>query len=63
MKEISESIPKVQLGGAAGDLAIYQERGEPLSNALASALQLSRAPSWHAQRDSLCEFTIWLAII
>jgi 3-carboxy-cis,cis-muconate cycloisomerase len=63
MQEISGSILKVQLGGAAGDLAVYQDKGELLLNALASALQLSRAPSWHAQRDSLCEFTNWLAMI
>src|SRR5918993_297256 len=52
-----------QLGGAVGDRAAYHEKGEALTNALASALQLSGGASWHAQRDSVCELTNWLAII
>jgi 3-carboxy-cis,cis-muconate cycloisomerase len=60
---ISKSTLKIQLGGAAGDRAVYHEKGEALSNGLASALQLSGGASWHAQRDGLCELTNWLAII
>jgi 3-carboxy-cis,cis-muconate cycloisomerase len=59
---ISENILKIQLGGAAGDLSAYHDKGEALRSAMASALQLSGASSWHTQRDSLCEFTNWLAM-
>ena len=60
---ISKGALKIQLGGAAGNRAAYHEKGETLSDALASALKLSGGSSWHAQRDSLCELTNWLAII
>ena len=54
---------KVQLGGAVGDLAFFKSDGKALADDLASRLGLASAPSWHSQRDSLAEFTNWLAML
>ncbi|HEX6224687.1 MAG TPA: lyase family protein [Chryseolinea sp.] len=62
IKGMEADVLKVQLGGAAGDLAAFGKKGEHLSEAIAKALRLSRASSWHTQRDGLCEFTNWLAL-
>ena len=62
LKEISARLLKVQLGGAVGDLAVFKSNGKALTDALASQLGLSSSSSWHVQRDTLAEFTNWLAM-
>jgi 3-carboxy-cis,cis-muconate cycloisomerase len=62
MKELSPRVLKVQLGGAAGDLAIFKSNGKALTDELASRLGLSSASSWHSQRDTLTEFSNWMAM-
>ena len=62
LKQLLPRLLKVQLGGAVGDLAFFKSKGKALLDDLASRLDLASAPSWHAQRDSLAEFTNWLAM-
>jgi len=63
LDEILKRVLQVQLGGAAGDLAKYKDKGEALVKALAVELELSPTSSWHAQRDNFSEFTNWLAML
>jgi 3-carboxy-cis,cis-muconate cycloisomerase len=63
LDEILRRVLQVQLGGAAGDLSAYKDKGEALVKALAVELELSPASSWHAQRDNFSEFTNWLAML
>lgn len=55
---------RVQLGGAAGNLAAYGDRGLELMEALAGELSLNipDAP-WHTQRQALAEFAGWLSLV
>jgi 3-carboxy-cis,cis-muconate cycloisomerase len=62
LKEFLPRLLKVQLGGAVGDLAVFKSNGKALTDALASHLGLASASSWHVQRDTLAEFTNWLAM-
>lgn len=62
LEEFSERLLKLQLGGAVGDRAAYKHKGDEVVNMLAAELGLSSGASWHTQRDTLCEFTNWLAI-
>ena len=61
-KVIAPRLLKVQLGGAVGDLSFFKPNGKALVDELASQLALNSATSWHVQRDSLAEFTNWLAM-
>jgi 3-carboxy-cis,cis-muconate cycloisomerase len=61
--EIKKRLLIVQLGGAAGTLAVYPDKAEELIVSLAKELKLQPALSWHTQRDNLCEFTNWLAML
>lgn len=63
LQEIKKRLLTVQLGGAAGTLAVYADKAEQLVNALAKELELQPATQWHTQRDNLCEFTNWLAML
>ena len=63
LDEILKRVLQVQLGGAAGDLSAYKDKGQALVKALAMELGLSPASSWHAQRDNFSEFTNWLAML
>ena len=62
LKEFLPRLLKVQLGGAVGDLSFFKSNGKALVDELASRLSLAGSPSWHTQRDSLVEFTNWLAM-
>lgn len=63
LNESSERILQVQLGGAAGNLPAYPDKAGALIIAVADELKLSPSGSWHTQRDSLCEFGNWLAML
>jgi 3-carboxy-cis,cis-muconate cycloisomerase len=63
LNEIKKRIFIVQLGGAAGTLSDYDEKGKLLIDELAHELGLQPSPSWHTQRDNFCEFTNWLAML
>jgi 3-carboxy-cis,cis-muconate cycloisomerase len=63
LREIKKRVLIVQLGGAAGTLAVYPDKAEELIVSLAKELKLQAASSWHTQRDNLCEFTNWLAML
>ena len=54
----------VQLGGAAGTLASYGDRGLSVQKALATELGLSTPPiPWHSQRDNYAELGGWLSLV
>lgn len=61
-KEFAPRLLKLQLGGAVGDMSFFKESAKALVDDLASRLGLASAPAWHVQRDSIAEFTNWLAI-
>ena len=61
--EIKKSVLVVQLGGAAGTLSVYPDKAEQLISTVAKELKLRPVSSWHTQRDNLCEFTNWLAML
>ena len=63
LAEIKKRLLIVQLGGAAGTLSAYGDKGKQLANELAKELALQAADAWHTQRDNLCEFTNWLAML
>lgn len=64
LDEISARLLMVQLGGAAGTLAVLGNKGFAVMEALAEELHLGvPAMPWHAQRDSLVEFAGWLSLV
>jgi 3-carboxy-cis,cis-muconate cycloisomerase len=63
LPEIKKRLFIVQLGGAAGTRSVYADKGSQLVTALANELTLQPALPWHTQRDNLCEFTNWLAML
>lgn len=63
LAEIKKRLLVVQLGGAAGTLSFYPGKATALISTLADELKLLPASSWHTQRDNLCEFTNWLAML
>ena len=63
LEALAEPVFKVQLGGPVGDGSTFGSRYEDLIRELAMELGLSAAPAWHVQRDSICEFSGWLAIL
>jgi 3-carboxy-cis,cis-muconate cycloisomerase len=63
LMEITNRVLVVQLGGAAGTLSVYGDKAGALAEVLATELGLHSSPSWHSQRDNLCEFTNWLAML
>ncbi len=63
LTEIRKRLLVVQLGGAAGTLSSYPDKATAVVAALANELKLQAASSWHTQRDNLCEFTNWLAML
>ncbi len=63
LNEIKKRILIVQLGGAAGTLSLYGDKGDLLVDVLAKELGLQTSSQWHTQRDNLSEFTNWLAML
>ncbi len=63
LAEIKKRLLVVQLGGAAGTLSVYGNKGQQLVDELAKELSLQSITQWHAQRDNLSEFTNWLAML
>lgn len=53
----------VQLGGAAGTLEKFGDKGPEVRSTLAERLGLSDAPQWHSQRDRLAELASWLSLV
>lgn len=62
-KDVASRLSKVQLGGAVGDLSSFKSNGKGLVDEVAYQLGLASATSWQVQRDSLAEFTNWLAML
>lgn len=62
LRAVRPRILQLQLGGAAGTLSVYGDRGRELVIALASALELG-VPDlpWHAERDRVVELAGVLA--
>ncbi len=64
LDEVRGRLLVVQLGGAAGTLAPFADKGAVLSAAFAAQLQLGQsAMPWHSQRDTIAELGAWLATI
>lgn len=63
LAQLQPRVLVVQLGGAAGTLAPYGDKGPDLVAALADELDLG-APTapWHAGRDGLVELASWLSM-
>ncbi|MDX1938701.1 MAG: lyase family protein [Flavihumibacter sp.] len=52
----------LQLGGAAGDAAAFGNNATALVNEVATILNITAAPAWHAQRSSVASLGNWLAL-
>jgi 3-carboxy-cis,cis-muconate cycloisomerase len=63
LPEMKKRLLVVQLGGASGSLAALEEQGYGVMEALAGELKLHPSLPWHTQRDSISEFTHWLAML
>lgn len=63
LEEMRTRLLVVQFGGAAGTLSALGEKGIPTAKALADALQLRYAGTWHSQRDTFAEFAAWMAML
>lgn len=53
----------LQLGGAAGTLSAFKEKGPLIAEALARELKLRNAVTWHGARDGFARFGSELAIL
>lgn len=65
-ERLKQQLPRllvVQLGGAAGTLDLFGERGVAVRAALAGRLGLGEAPQWHSQRDAMAELAGWLSLV
>src|SRR5680860_89511 len=62
LAELKPRLLKIQLGGAVGSLIAMGSSANAVARDLADRLDLRYAPSWHTQRDSLMEFSGWLAM-
>ncbi|MDW6026275.1 3-carboxy-cis,cis-muconate cycloisomerase [Mesorhizobium sp. BAC0120] len=62
LKERSERLLAVQLGGAAGTLDKLGGKAAAVRAGLATRLGLADAPQWHSQRDGIAEFAGWLSL-
>jgi 3-carboxy-cis,cis-muconate cycloisomerase len=62
LAELRPRLLKIQLGGAVGSLVAMGSNANAVARDLADRLDLRYAPSWHTQRDSLMEFSGWLAM-
>jgi len=62
LQELRPRVLVCQLGGAAGTLAFFGDRGLELVKAFASRLKLNALLlPWHNQRDGIAECAAWLA--
>ena len=65
-QRLNELLPRllvIQFSGATGTNAALGNKGREVSSALAAALGLATADSsWHAQRDTIVEFSNWLSM-
>jgi len=54
----------VQMGGAAGTLGVFGDRGAAVMAGMADALDLERPlKPWHSERDSVAEFAGFLSLL
>ncbi len=64
LDELKPRLLVVQLGGAAGTLAVFSARGMDIQSALAAELGLGvPLVPWHTQRDNLAELASWLSLV
>jgi 3-carboxy-cis,cis-muconate cycloisomerase len=64
LHELRPRLLRLQLGGAAGSLAVLGADGLAVMEALAAELQLGcPLMPWHSQRDALVELGAWLALV
>jgi len=64
LQELRPRLLAVQLGGASGNLSVFEGQGRALAQALADELGLAfPVKPWHAERDALAEFAGWLSLL
>jgi 3-carboxy-cis,cis-muconate cycloisomerase len=64
LREVRESAPTLQFGGAAGTLASLGKDGKRVSEKLASLLDLAHPDiSWHSSRDRVAEIATTLGLV
>ena len=64
LARMKDTIERVQIGGASGDRAAMQGKGQALADAVAQTLQLrSTAKAWHVMRADLTDYANALALI
>ena len=63
LPEQSRRLLVVQLGGAAGTLEKFGDKGPAVRADLAARFGLADAPQWQSQRDALADFSGWLSLV
>jgi 3-carboxy-cis,cis-muconate cycloisomerase len=63
LEVLGKPVFKVQLGGPVGDGTSFGSSYDDLLPELALEMGLTPATAWHVQRDSICEFSGWLAVL
>ena len=64
LAELSPRLLVVQLGGPAGTLDKFGDRGSALVQSFAAALGLGAPPgAWHSARDTIAELAGWLSLV
>ena len=63
LEEMRPRLLVVQFGGAVGNRAGLDGKGEAIVAELARLLELRAGPCWQVERDALAEFAGWLSLV
>lgn len=63
LEQLKQRLFVVQLGGAGGNLSALGDKGIETAERLAAELDLKYIGTWHSQRDSIAEFSAWMAFV
>lgn len=61
LKPLRQEVLQLQLAGAAGNCAAYQDRAHVVRYAMAQQLHLEAQGGWHTQRDRIQQLSHWCA--
>lgn len=61
LEPLRQDVLYLQLAGAAGNCAAYQDRAQTVRQVMAEHLQLQAQGGWHTQRDRIQQLSHWCA--
>ncbi len=62
LSQLEQRLLSVQLGGAGGNLSVLGKQGLKVRELMAEELNLFENGIWHSQRDTIVEFSSWMAL-